>query len=53
MADLTRLRRMVTEPLDLAVPLLLGLLVLLIAESFFANRFYRQDASHQEAGQEG
>ena len=40
-AELARHRRTVAMPLDLTAPLLLLLLALLIAESFFANRFYR------------
>jgi hypothetical protein len=43
--DLAERRRTVTQPLDLAVPLLLVLLVLMMGESFFANRFYRVDES--------
>jgi len=39
--ELRRAERTVSQPLDLAPALLLGLLVLLTAESFFANRFYR------------
>jgi len=39
--ELDRHRRTVAMPLDLTAPLLLVLLALLIAESFFANRFYR------------
>ncbi len=39
--ELARHRRTVAMPLDLTAPLLLVLLALLIAESFFANRFYR------------
>ena len=45
LSELTRRRRKVSRPLDLAVPLLLVLLVLLIGESFFANRFYRREES--------
>jgi hypothetical protein len=42
-------RRRIARPLDLTVPLLLGLLALLIAESFFANRFYRRPAAEPQA----
>ena len=43
MDDLAERRRTVSQPLDLAVPILLALLVLMTAESFFANRFYRHE----------
>jgi hypothetical protein len=45
--DLVQRRKTVTQPLDLAIPLLLGLLALMIGESYFANRFYRQDETQQ------
>ncbi len=41
-ASLERDERTVSESLDLSTPLLLGLLALLVGESFFANRFYKQ-----------
>lgn len=41
-------RRTVAQPLDLVPPILLGLLILLMGESFFANRFYRRDQSVQQ-----
>ncbi len=44
-AALAELRRTVRQPLDLAVPILLGLLILAIGESFFANRFYRRQVA--------
>ena len=47
--ELATRQRMVSQPLDLTIPLLLGLLVLLIAESFFANRFYRRAAQQEPA----
>ena len=53
LADLVERRRTVTEALDLAIPILLVLLLLMTGESFFANRFYRQDESRQEAGESG
>jgi hypothetical protein len=46
--DLVERRKTVTQPLDLAIPLLLGLLALMIGESYFANRFYRQDDARQQ-----
>ncbi|HUT02135.1 MAG TPA: BatA domain-containing protein [Phycisphaerae bacterium] len=48
MADLTERRRTVTQALDLAAPLLVLLLLLMTGESFFANRFYRQDQTSRE-----
>jgi hypothetical protein len=48
MDDLAERRRTVRQPLDLAVPILLALLILMTGESFFANRFYRtQEATQQ------
>lgn len=41
LAELDRHQRRVGQPLDLAGPLLLVAMALLIGESFFANRFYR------------
>jgi hypothetical protein len=46
--DLVERRKTVTQPLDLAIPLLLALLALMIGESYFANRFYRQDDAQQQ-----
>ena len=43
--DLAEHRRMVSQPLDIAVPLLLLLLALMAGESYFANRFYRRDTT--------
>ncbi len=40
--EIAHKQRVVTRPLDLAMPILLILLVLITVESFFANRFYRQ-----------
>ena len=40
--DLTRRQRLVVHPLDVTSAVLVGLLLLLIAESFFANRFYKR-----------
>jgi hypothetical protein len=40
-SEISRQRNLVTQPLDLTPALLLALLALLTAESFFANRFYR------------
>lgn len=48
MADLAQRRRTVTQALDLAAPILLVLLLLMTGESFFANRFYRQDETRRE-----
>ncbi|HAU36300.1 MAG TPA: hypothetical protein DCX07_01100 [Phycisphaerales bacterium] len=42
--DLVRASRAAGEALDLSTPVLLALLVLMTAESFFANRFYRTPA---------
>ncbi len=39
--ELTYSRRMTQQPLDLAIPILLALLALVVGESFFANRFYK------------
>jgi len=47
--DLARLRRTIRQPLDLAVPILLAVLALLIGESFFANRFYRTEQAPEDA----
>ena len=41
-AEIAHKQRMVTQPLDLTVPILVALLVLMTCESFFANRFYRR-----------
>ena len=41
-SELIESRRMIQQPLDLSVPLLLALLALIVGESFFANRFYKQ-----------
>jgi len=49
LAHLAERRRRVTQALDLAVPILLALLLLMTGESFFANRFYRQEEGPQEA----
>ncbi len=49
MEDLAARRRTVRQPLDLAVPILLALLILMTGESFFANRFYRTEQSHETA----
>ena len=46
--DLTRRERMVVHPLDVTSAVLVGLLLLLIAESFFANRFYKRVAACAE-----
>jgi len=40
--DLTRRQRLVVRPVDVTSAVLVGLLLLLIAESFFANRFYKR-----------
>ena len=39
--DLKRNRQEITQSLDLMPPLLLGMLLMMIVESFFANRFYK------------
>lgn len=38
-------RQMINQPLDMAVPMLLALLALLMGEAFFANRFYKQPST--------
>jgi hypothetical protein len=43
-SQITHRRSVVTQPLDLTGALLLALLALLTAESFFSNRFYRRAA---------
>jgi hypothetical protein len=45
--DLAEHCRLVSQPLDIAVPLLLAMLALMIGESYFANRFYRRETSAQ------
>ena len=52
LSEIARRRRKTTRSLDLTLPLLLGVLVLLTGESFFANRFYRrgQEVTQGSAG---
>ena len=46
--DLVERRRTVTQPLHLAIPLLLALLALMLVESLYANRFDRQDETQRQ-----
>ncbi|RPI61403.1 MAG: VWA domain-containing protein [Planctomycetaceae bacterium] len=43
--ETTRRMQKVTQPFDLTPALLIGLLLLLVGESYFANRFYKTPAS--------
>lgn len=40
--QITRRQQMVAQDLDLMAPLLIGLLLLMVGEAFFSNRFYKQ-----------
>lgn len=46
-------RQLTSQPMDMAVPVLLALLALMMGEAFFANRFYKQASAEQPGASPG